>query len=88
MKTLRVYKRTILERTGFKKYPYKQVDQITITYDDRIAGNHFEDINNPRLKIKFELVLETRNKKVLEKYINSLGQTESDKWQKSIFKQL
>lgn len=30
MKQVKIYTRNILERTGFKKYPYKEVKQISI----------------------------------------------------------
>ena len=35
MKTITIYKRSILERTGFKKWPYREADQITILFDDK-----------------------------------------------------
>lgn len=84
MKTLRIYKRTILERTGYKKHPYKEVEQITIIYDGKEISNHYEDINNPRLKVKFELGLETRKKQVVKEFYSKLGRTDGDKFVKSI----
>lgn len=83
MKTITIYKRSILERTGFKKWPYKEVDQITILFDDKEIKNHYEKIDNPRLKIKFQEILKTRSKKELEKYINKLSNRDVDKWQRS-----
>lgn len=88
MKTILIYKRSILERTGFKKWRYKEVDQITILFDDKEIKNHYEKIDNPRLKIKFQEVLKTRSKKELEKYINKLSNRDVDKWQKSILKEI
>lgn len=84
MKTLRIYKRTILEITGFKKYPFKEAEQITIIYDGKKISNHYEDINNPRLKIKFELVLDTRKKQVVKEFYKKLGRSDTDKFVKSI----
>lgn len=54
MKTITIYKRSILERTGFKKWRYKEVDQITIFYNGEEIKNHYEKIDNPRLKIKID----------------------------------
>lgn len=83
MKTLTIYKRSILERTGFKKWAYKNVDQITIVYNDLETSNHSEDINNKRLKVKFNVILKTRSKKRIQVFINSLGRCNSDKWLKN-----
>ena len=83
MKTITIYKRSILERTQFKKWRYKEVDQISIFYNNEEHKNHYESINNPRLKIKFQEVLKTRSKKELEKYISKLSNRDVDKWQKS-----
>ena len=88
MKTILIYKRSILERTCFKKWPYKEVDQVSIFFNNEEHKNHYEKIDNPRLKIKFEKVLETRLKKELENYISKLSNREVDKWQKSILKEI
>ena len=81
MKTLTIYKRNVLERTGFRKYPYKQVTQVIINYDGKeFKNNHYEDVNNPRLKVYFRTVLETRSIKAVNDYIAKLGRTESDKF--------
>lgn len=81
MKTLTIYKRDVMERTGFRKYPYKQVTQVIINYDGKdYKNNHYEDVNNPRLKVYFRTVLETRSPKVVNEYIDRLGRTESDKF--------
>lgn len=84
MKQVVIWGRNILERTGFRKYPYKEVTQFIVTYGKNMVfkNGHNEKIDNPRLKIKFEKRLETRNKKVLEKAIQSLGRNEADKWLK------
>lgn len=80
MKTLRIYKRSILERTGFRKYPYKEVTQISIFYDGKEYANHYEEIDNKRLKIKFNKVLETRSAKAVNEYVSKLGRSDSDKF--------
>lgn len=82
MKTTIVYKRKVLERTGFKKYPFKEVNQISVFYGDKESKNHYEDINNKRLRIPFEVVLKTRKKSVLENFIGRLGNSEGDKFLK------
>lgn len=84
MKTIKIYKRTILEKTGYKKHPYKEVEQVTIFFDGKAQSNHNEDINNPRLKVKFDLVFNTRKKADLKNYIDGLGRTKSHLWQKVI----
>ena len=83
MKTLTIYKRTITERTQYRAYRFKEVDQVTIIYGGKTYQNHTEDIANPRLRVKFEKVLTTRRKDTLQSYINTLGRSNSDKWQKS-----
>lgn len=82
MKKITIYKRKILERTGFRKYPYKEITQFTILYNGEEIKNHYEKIDNPRLKVKFEKVLETRSKKELENFILKLGRTDTEKWLK------
>ena len=51
MKTITIYSRKVLERTGFRQYPYKEVKQVTIDYDGKRYENHSEKIDNPRLKL-------------------------------------
>lgn len=80
MKTIAIYSRKVLERTGFRAYPYKEVKQVSIFYDGEEIKNHSEKIDNPRLKVKFTIELQTRSKKVLQGYINSLSRTNTDKW--------
>lgn len=80
MKQLTIYSRKVLQRTGFRAYPYKEVKQVSIIYDGNEHKNHSEKIDNARLKIKFTVELQTRNKKELEAYINSLSRTNADKW--------
>lgn len=83
MKTLTIYSRIVLERTGYRKYPYKEVNQISIFYSDKKIQNHYESIDNPRLRVKFNKVFETRKKSDVKAYINKLGRTDSDKWLKA-----
>ena len=80
MKTITIYTRKVLQRTGFRQYPYKEVKQVSIIYDGEEIKNHSEKLDNPRLKIKFNVELQTRSKKVLQGYINSLRRTDADKW--------
>lgn len=87
MKTIRIIERTITKRTGFRKYPYKSVRQVTIVQGNKIAENHLEDVNNPRLKVKFVETFKTRSVKKLEEYIGQLGRTDVEKWVKNILEQ-
>ena len=80
MKNIIIYSRKILERTGLKQYPYKEVKQVSIIYNGNEYKNHCEKIDNARLKVKFNVELQTRSKKALQGYINSLSRTNTDKW--------
>ena len=83
MKTMEVWSRTILERTGFKKYPYKKVTQYILTYNGaEVRNGHYEDYNNKRLKKRFNCVLSTRNKERVKNFYTSLTNKEADKWLK------
>jgi hypothetical protein len=84
MKTVRVIERTIKAKTGFKRYPFKNERQVTIIHGEKVFKNHYEDIDNPRLKIKFVETFKTRGKKNLQAYIDKLGRTDTEKWMKNI----
>ena len=88
MKHLTIYSRKVLQRTGFRAYPYKEVKQVSIFYNGEEIKNHSEKIDNPRLKIKFNIELQTRSKKALEGYINNLSRTNTDKWIKDQLKNI
>lgn len=88
MKTITIYKRTILERTQFRKWRYKEGYQISIFYDGKEHKNHDQTIDNKRLQKPFEIILNTRKKEELKKYFNRLGWSDVDKWQKSILKEI
>lgn len=83
MKSLIIYDRVVLERTGYKKYPFKEDHQISLFYDGKEIKNHSEIIDNPKLKVKFVKVFETRKKSELETYIAKLGRSDADKWLKA-----
>lgn len=86
MKTLTIYKREVLERTGFKdrRYRFKEVTQVVIHYcGEYFLNGHSADVHNPYLRVKFNKVLETRSKKAVEEYISKLGRTDADKFIKS-----
>ena len=80
MKQITIYGRKVLQRTGFRAYPYKESKQVSIIYNNEEYKNHSEKIDNPRLKVKFNVELQTRSKKALQGYINSLSRTNTDKW--------
>lgn len=82
MKQVKIYTRTILERTGFKKYPYKEVEQISIIFNGKEIKNHFEKIDNEKLKKPFKLILKTTSEKKLNQFIETLSRTDDDKWLK------
>lgn len=74
MKRITIYKREVLERTGFRKYPYKDVTQYIIFYGGKkVLANCSESIENPRLKIKFNKFYESRSWIKLNLLRNSLA---------------
>mgnify|MGYP004459288895 CR=1 FL=1 len=83
MKTIKIYERTILERTGFKKHPFKEVTQYIICYNGEIMRNgHIADYDNENLKVPFKCVLSTRNKDNLFAFFRTLRRTNADEWLK------
>lgn len=82
MKTITIYERTILERTVYRKYPYKEVTQISIFYDNKEYKNHGEKIDNLRLKIPFKKVFETNIKASVNHYVGELGRKEYELFEK------
>ena len=74
MKTITIYKREILVRTGFRKYPYKKETQFIIFYGGRkVLANCSESIDNPRLKIKFEKIYQSKSLPKLTLLSNELS---------------
>ena len=62
MKTLAIYQREVLERTGFKKWPFKKVSQFVIYYGGKkILSNCHVNIDDPDLRVKFERVYNSRS---------------------------
>ncbi len=87
MKKVTIYKREILERTGYRKYPFKKVVQYIIYYnDEEIRNNHSEDPNNPKLKIPFVQIFSSGSKGDLIQFVKNLSMTNADKWLKMILK--
>lgn len=85
MKRVTIWKREVLERTGFRKYPFKKVVQYVVEFDSNGYDNgHGVDIDDPKLKIRFDKVFETRSKKELSSFKDNLSKTDADKWLKSI----
>ena len=84
MKTIKIYKRTILKRTGYRAHPYKNVEQVSIFYDGEEHRNHSEYIDNSRLRVRFEEVLNTRSPQKLKEYYLKLGRSFSDQFEKRV----
>lgn len=84
MKQVTIWRRDILERTGFINHPYKEVTQYIVTYGKSLEfkNGHNEKLDNPRLKVKFQKRFETRKRKAVENLVLSLGRSETDKWLK------
>lgn len=68
MKTIRIYKRTILKPTGIIDHPQRKYYNVSIFYDSK------EKINNN----EFVEVLNTRSKKKLKEYYLKLGNSVLD----------
>lgn len=88
MKRVTIYKRTVMERTRFRDWRYKEDDQYSIESGKDVYTNCNVDRNNPKLRVKFEKVFETRNKKELEEYSQNLGRSENDYWQRSVLRDI
>ncbi len=82
MKQVTIWRRDILERTGFINHPYKEVTQYIVTYGKNLVfkNGHREKTDNPKLKVKFQKRFETRKRKAVENLVQSLGRSEADKW--------
>ncbi len=83
MKTIRIYKRNVTVRTGYRKYPYKEVTEYIVAYDGKEYSNCLTELSNTRLRVKFECVFETRTFDRLKDYRMELGYSEADKWLKA-----
>ena len=74
MRKVAIYKREILVRTGFRKYPYKNETQFIIYYGGRkVLANCLEDRDNPNLRIKFENIYESKSSRKLSLLPNELS---------------
>ena len=74
MKTLIIYKREVLERTGFRKYPYRNVTQWVIYYGGkRRLANTALEVDNPMLRVQFNKYLETRSQAKFDALRKSLS---------------
>lgn len=81
MKTLTIHARTVLTRTGYRAHPYREALQYVVSYDGREYRNgHAENINNPRLRVPFRIVLETRSKATIKRFAERLGRKDAEKW--------
>lgn len=83
MKTVKVYSRVVLERTRYVKYRFRETEEISILYEGKEISNHYGSYDNPKLRIPFKKVLDTRSRKEVEAFIKTLGRTDDDKWLKS-----
>ena len=72
MKTLIIKHRAILERTGFRKYPYRERNEFIVTYGDRLLIN---DCPFGRIRVPFLTILCTRSKKRVAEFASNLGRT-------------
>ena len=81
MKTLTIHARTVLTRTGYRAHPYREALQYVVSYDGREYRNgHAEHVENPRLRVPFRLVLNTRSEKDVGSFLKKLGRSKADKW--------
>lgn len=83
MKTIKIYKRNVIVRTGYKKNPYKEVTEYIVKYDGKEYSNCLTELSNTRLRVKFECIFETRTFDRLKDYRMKLEYSEVDKWLKA-----
>ena len=88
MKTLAIYQREVLERTGFKKWPFKKVSQFVIYYGGKkILSNCHVNIDDPDLRVKFERVYNSRSFIKFNLLLNDLFK-KNDKRAKTLYRML
>ena len=88
MKTLAIYQREVLERTGFKKWPFKKVSQFVIYYGGKkILSNCHVNIDDPDLRVKFERVYNSRSFIKFNLLLNDLFK-KNDKRAKMLYRML
>lgn len=81
MKTITIHARTILTKTGYRAHPYRESPQYIVTYDGKQYRNgHSETIDNKRLRVPFRLILKTRSKPELSRFLSKLGRKDAEKW--------
>ena len=85
MKTLAIYKREVLERTGFKNTP---IWQFVIYYGGKkILSNCHVNIDDPDLRVKFERVYNSRSFIKFNLLLNDLFK-KNDKRAKTLYRML
>ena len=88
MKTLAIYQREVLERTGFKKWPFKKVSQFVIYYGGKkILSNCHVNIDDPDLRVKFDRVYNSRSFIKFNLLLNDLFK-KNDKRAKTLYRML
>lgn len=78
MKQITILYRSVLERTGYRKYPYKEIKQYIVIEGKEECYNGYRVKITNRLKVPFETILQTRSKKELTKLINTLSTRQYD----------
>lgn len=81
MKTLKIYSRIISEKSNLGRF-YNKVTQYIVVYDgNEFKNEHSMELNNPRLRVPFNLLLKTQNKTVIKEFASKLSKySNSDKW--------
>ena len=80
MKKLTIYKRTISVRTGFRKYPFKdEIEYILFYGGEKVWSNTNKDIDDPRLRVKFDKVFESQSRSKANEFIKTLSKCFADK---------
>ena len=88
MKRLAIYQREVLERTGFKKWPFKKISQFVIYYGGKkILSNCHVNIDDPDLRVKFERVYNSRSFIKFNLLLNDLFK-KNDKRAKALYRML
>lgn len=92
MKTLKIYKREIIERTQFKNYRFKQARQFVVYLGDEVVytSKPFDNfVTNKRAKNHGSLILETRSPKLAKSYFSGARVNQEEfKVQQAILKRI
>ena len=87
MKTVKIYGREVMVRTGYRAYPYKAEQHFIVVFEGKKVSNCYETLDDKNLRIHFGLKLKTRSTIVVEDFVKKLGNKDDEKWLKKVLKE-